>query len=903
MRWFLGVVVVLVLSCAGCWAQQTDYVLFGSAASEKAHAFKSNGTTVQKCGGPVGLRQEYYQCRVTPVIVQEPRNLALNTSRIGYPKPSASSTSVQYDVWAAIDGGDPSWCNDASEQEKDFSTWDLDFGKPVGVGRIVLKTWASYTLTDFDLYAWNDKLGDWDSKPFARVAGNKKPIVTFSGLKLKTRRLRVHCINGPPHQAIYRRIQEFEVYPPPPTTTPRFTPGWMSCRLKVPTSGKWTLEVQEVNDDKRNGDTTMYKVLVDGKLVHMRDFADDGPGLMTYFVDVPASGKPYAEVTLRDVSGYGMRIRSMRAYKDFERYCRASGFVEPMICTVRAARFNAQKGGIDMEIIDRWLKVFEQAGSRDKFGFVCDFAYLQRGPEVMKKYADAVGKLAIEKNVKLVLGFPTTWAYSPLNTPDGKGKTFRDIEYQQIAYSKFDNYHDPGLKEYMDSCKPGWYDVHYGLTIPNHWSSVPWLTMNNPTLNAARCNGLKNTMGLLNPWFAEMEKRGIASNLVGIIGEDEPVYWTKIVDVFEDGYGRVNNGVARTDMLMDFNWGVIQDAAKDGVNLDPADGLDMKEKWWLHRNLARYNVMLANAIREGMRKEAIVVRGSKMEFPKQDRGSEQYVYWTGGQGYPLNDKYHPIWECSVFPESGVGLGPGPEPYLRARELGRTAATDIESHNRPDTECWIPLYKALYESGCKFTHHTNQGEPENWGPVAEWLAKPTPEMDRKRMESLLIITRRSALNLIEEVKSPTGPQAELLAKARRLIDKGDYKAAYEEALKAKSVSLPASYRVENAGELWPYGISVEGSGEVIVHGTGDALRLRVASDGPLTLTISKLKPGAQLRIRPADGSAQLAAKADSRGSARCTVPAGGGTVEVSAADSTNPGGSPARVVGGAVGSGI
>ena len=889
MRWCIGIAVVLMLSCTQCIAQQTDYVLFGSAASEKSHAFKSNGATVQKCGGPVGLRQEYYQCRVTPVIVQEPRNLALNISRTGYPKPSASSTSVQYDVWAPLDGGDPTWTNEAAEQDKDFSNWDLDFGKPIDVGKIVLKTWTSYTLTDFDLYAWNDKLGDWEARPFAQVRGNKEAVVTFPGLDLTSSKLRAHCINGPPHQAIYRRIQEFEVYPPPATIS-RFTPKWMTCLIKVPTSGKWTLEVQEVNDDKSNGDTTKYKVLVDGKLVHMRDFADEGPGLMTYFVDVAASGKPYAEVTFRDTSGYGMRIRSIRAYKDFERYCRASGFAEPMICTVRAAGFNPGKGGIDMEMIDRWLKVFEKAGSRDKLGFVCDFAYLQKGPEAMKQYADAVGKLAMEKQVKLVLGFPTTWAYSPLGTPDGKGKTFRAIEYQQIAYSKFDNYHDPGLKEYMDSCKPGWYDVHYGLTTPNHWSSVPWLTMNSPTLNAARCKGLKDTMGSLNPWLAAMEQNGMGSNLIGIVGEDEPVYWTKIVDVFEDGYGRVNNGVARTDMLMDFNWGVIQDAEKDGVKLDPADGLDMKEKWWLHRNLAHFNEMLANAIRSSIKKEAIVVRGSKIEFPKQDRASEQYVYWTGGQGYPLNDKYHPTWESSVFPQSGVGLGGGPEPYLRARELGRTAATDIESHNRADTTIWLPVYKGLYENGCKFTHHTNQGEPENWGPVAEWLAKPTPEMDRKRMESLLIITRRSALNLIEELRDaePSSRHAELgsastlVAKAKRLIDKGDYKAAYEEALKAKSISLPAIYRVEKSGELWPHGISVEGACEIAVHGIGSALRLQAMSIEPLTLTISKLKPGTQLRIRAADGSAQSAVKADSKGIARCKVPAGGATIELSAA---------------------
>ena len=881
MGWRLCVVLFLVLCCVPCAAQQTDYVLFSNATSEKAHSFKSSGATVQKCGGPVGLRQEYYQCRVTPTIVQEPRNLAMNKSETGYPKPSASSTSAQYDLWGPIDGGAREWCNELTAGDNDFSTYDLDFGKPVKIGKIVLTTRKEYEMSAFDLLAWNSKLNNWEARPFAQVTGNKELVLTFSGLNLTTPKLRVLCLRGPDHQAGYRRIEELEVYAPP-TKNPSFDPKWMTCRVKVPTSDRWTLEVQEVNDDKHNGDRTKYDVLVDGRPVYTRELADDGPGLMTYFVDVPAGGKTHALVTLRDASGYGMRIRSVRAYSNFEAFCRASGYTEPMIATVRAMRFNPQKGGVDMELLDRWLSVFEKAGARDKFGFVADFAYLQKGPEAMKQYADIVGKLAIEKNFKLVMGFPTTWGYTPLNTPDGKGQTFRAIEYQQIAYSKFDNYHDPGLKEYMDSCKPGWYDVHYGLTTPNHWSSLPWLTMNNPTLNAARVKGLADCMATLNPLFAEMERKGIASNLLGIIGEDEPIYWTKIVDVYENGYGSVNNGVPRTDMLVDFNWSVVQDAAKDGVKLDPADGLDMKEKWWLHLNIADYNVMLADAIRGSIRKEAIVVCGSRLDFPKNDRASDQYVYWTGGQAYPLNDKYHPLWESSVFPGSGVGLGPPTEPYWRARELGETAATDIESNNRPDAEYWIPMYKELYQSGCKFTHHTNQGEPETWAPVAEFIAHPTADMDRKRMESLLIITRRSALNLIEEMKNSTGKQAELITRARRLIDKGDYKAAYEDAMKAKSTSLPATYRVEGNGDLWPYSIKVQGSGEVTVHGIGKDLRLETSSAEAMVLTISGLRPGAQVYLIEQRGASESKAEVDSKGVAKFTLPAGPWWVGLSAA---------------------
>lgn len=889
---------VLILTCllaprAFC-AGQTDHVLCSDPASEKAHGMTQSGSKIERCGGNIGLRSEFYLCRTTPAVVPEPKNLALNLRKEGYPRPTASSTCPQYDVWGPIDGADATWTNDVVDEKE--STWDLDFGRPVTIGKVMVKTWASYPLSDFDLLFWDEKSAGWHVNPLAIVRGNKGPLITLAGLGVTTSKLRMRCINGPKHQAVYRRIQEFEVYAPS-TPPPPFKPREISYRMKVPASGKWTLEVQEINDDRRNGDRTLYRVLVDGKSVHLRDHVDDGPGLMTYFVDVPATGKSFATVTLRDTSGYGMRIRSLRVYDDFETYCEQNRFMLPMVICPRFTRFLAHQEG-DVEKLDRWIEVFEKAGARDSIGFAVDFPYLQQGPEHVQKLADAVGRLVLEKNVPFVPGYPTTWSFSPLNTPDGKGKTFRAIEYQQIAWSKFDNYHDPGLKEYMDACKPGWYDVRYGLTTPNHWSSTPWLTMNNPVLNEARSNGIADAIGRLNPWIQTMEQRGMGGNLIGMIGEDEPVYWTKIVDVFPDGYGRVNDGVPRTDMLMDFNWGVIQDAAKDGVTLDPSDGLDEREKMWLHLNPAKFNRMISNTIRDNLRKEAIVVEGDRIEFPKDDRGAGNYVYWVGGRGYPLEDRFHPIWEQAVYAEAGVGLGPDPAPYLRARELGRTACSDYESHRDNNAYRFIPNLCRMYENGCRFSHHTNQGEPEHWAPIARMLARPTPEMRRKRMESLLISWRRDTLNLLEELRgSPAfalttaasvdasfAPN-DLLRNARKLLDEGRYRDAYEEALKAKSTALPANYRVKGSGVLKPYDITVTGTSvEVAVRGVGQQFAVDTQSAEAFALTAKGLTPGASLVLREtgadaADADDRQALNADSTGALWVRIPAGSYSLEI------------------------
>ena len=848
-------ITILILPRLGFAAGQTDYVLTSDQASERAHHFRDNGSRLEKCGGRVGLRDEHYACRTIPVVVQEPRNLALNVEHAGFPCPSASSTSPGYDLYGPIDGTSITWTNASSDEGPSY--WDLDFGKPTHIGKIYLKTWKGYPLKDFDILAWH---GDWDSSPVAMCRGNTGILLTFSHLDVTTSKLRVLCINGPDHQAIFRRIEEFAVYAPP-APAPKLEPRWISYRMKVPTSGRWTLEVQEINDDALNGDTTCYRILVDGaagasiptrrdRPVYLRNYVDDGPGLATYFVDIPATGKGYVTVTLKDTSGYGMRIRSLRAYADFEAYCRENRFTDPMLICPRILRMD-KDDKIDTQQVDAWIDAFTKAGLRKNIGFCGDFAYLQKGPAYVKKLADAVGQFVLDKNVPVVLGFPTTWSFSPLNTPDGHGGTFRDIQYQQICYSKFDNYDDPGLKAYMDKCKPGWYDIHYGLSIPNHWSSVPWLTMNNKVLNGARQWGISDAIRKLNPWLAEMERRGMSQNLAGIIGEDEPVYWTKIVDVLGDGYGRVNNGVAREDLLIDFNWSVIQDAARDGVKLDPTDGLDAMEKWWLHLNPAHFNRMIARTIRAALRKPAIAVHDDQLSFPKDDPGLSQYVYWVGGPGYPLDNRFHPIWDQAVFPEAGVGLGGGSREYYRARELGRIAVSDFESHGAPETASWIPTMQAMYEGGIRFSHHTNPGTPDTWGPVIRFLAHPTPDNQRKRMESLLISWRRDARTLIEETRlrqgfggqaslhgfgRQAGAVGELRRKAIRLLDQGRYRDAFEEALKAKSVTLPANYRVEGSGLLWPYDIKVIGNADVTVRGVGEDLCIETNSAGPIKITI-------------------------------------------------------------------
>ena len=165
-----------------------------------------------------------------------------------------------------------------------------------------------------------------------------------------------------------------------------------------------------------------------------------------------------------------------------------------------------------------------------------------------------------------------------------------------------------------------------------------------------------------------------------------------------------------------------------------------------------------------------------------------------------------------------------------------AVSDYESHGAKETASWIPNMRTMYEGGIRFSHHTNPGTPDTWGPVMQFLAHPTPENNRKRMESLLISWRRDAQTLIEETAQVTGPAAEVRRRAIRLLDQGRYRDAFEEALKAKSVTLPANYRVEGSGSLWPYDVKVIGNAEVTLRGAGKTYSIQTSSTEPFKIIV-------------------------------------------------------------------
>jgi len=201
------------------------------------------------------------------------------------------------------------------------------------------------------------------------------------------------------------------------------------------------------------------------------------------------------------------------------------------------------------------------------------------------------------------------------------------------------------------------YDVRYGLSIPNRWSNTPWLTFNHPRLNQFR--RVRLTQALM-AW-SEARRRlidvGKGRLLPGqLTTGDETIYWAKGVDDSE--YTKLNKGIGRTRLMADFNPFVIADAQKENVRLDPRDGLDPGERYWLHRNLARQQQRIVGWMFEALPAEPIV-----LEPPAAPDEKNVPFYAVD---LARRNLFTEPYAMSTFPTSGI------TPFHPGLELGYVA---------------------------------------------------------------------------------------------------------------------------------------------------------------------------------------------------------------------------------------
>jgi len=227
---------------------------------------------------------------------------------------------------------------------------------------------------------------------------------------------------------------------------------------------------------------------------------------------------------------------------------------------------------LDPERLDRMAGLIDAPPVRKAIGH--EIYYAVRTNQRLEEIAKATREVCDRLDVDFLALTCSWWAGTP---PQVKER----LDYQQVCWSETDDYDEgEGLRKLLGDK----WDIRYGLSVPNKWSSTPWQTMNNPELNQMRHKRNAAAVRIL--------EEHLKDRMIGYVSENEPAYWA-----FEESDEKYP--VRRRPLWADFNPQTVADALQDGVVLDPKDGLDMIERTWLLYNVARYNEASLKAIRRG----------------------------------------------------------------------------------------------------------------------------------------------------------------------------------------------------------------------------------------------------------------------------------------------------------------
>jgi|GEM_PF-1756802 len=302
--------------------------------------------------------------------------------------------------------------------------------------------------------------------------------------------------------------------------------------------------------------------------------------------------------------------------------------------------------------------------------FSTEIYYAARGKNQLVKQAETIKKRCEQYKLGFVAIPCCWWAGTP---PEVKQR----LDFQQICYSETDDYDDgEGLKNLLGEK----WDIRYGLTIPNMWSSTPWQTMNNPELNKMRHVRLKSAIDVL--------KQTLKDQMLCMVSENEPAYWA-----FEESDGKYP--VRRIPLWADFNPYTVSDAKKEGVNLDPTDGLDITERLWLQQNLARY-IRDTIGVIKGAEPEAALYTHALLDyshFPLFGTGrARPYAEVARVKGARLGVEM--LWKTDM------------DALWRIREWGRWANVNREEYDGFSYSYHVATLQACYIMGADMLNSYN-----------------------------------------------------------------------------------------------------------------------------------------------------------------------------------------------------
>jgi len=443
-------------------------------------------------------------------------------------------------------------------------------------------------------------------------------------------------------ERIGQRVQTYD------TRYLRGTGSSVSYTANVTPGQPITLDIQEVHP--REEAFISYDIYIDGVKTYARSYQVRGAGPNHYFV-AATGGRPAedSDVEIRLVNRYDgeVHLGGIKVYSGFGAIAAAERADAPMLLSILVP-IGYEKYEDDLALV-RNVGASLRGNDRMSIGFGVQLRYAKWTPAEVERQIDYILSLSHDSGLPVNIQFDTWWGGTP-NGPDGEGGYWSDVAYQQVVY-------DP--------------ERGYGLSIPNQWSSTPWLTVGNERFNAFKRERLKQHLAYLAKRYAEMKAEGKHPVVSGLVMDSEPAYWA------------VGMPGATPNQSADFNPAMTADAARDGVALDPADGLSLRERVWLLERMTRYNASIADAMKEGLGNGSVVASGADAgavgELPLS---ASIYSQGFDEVKFPFHDDVYRFWETALV--DGANLGTE-WTFVDARQSleyqaaqGRTANTNLEA---------------------------------------------------------------------------------------------------------------------------------------------------------------------------------------------------------------------------------
>ena len=460
------------------------------------------------------------------------------------------------------------------------------------------------------------------------------------------------------------------------------------------------LAVTEVYPDELRPVTYRYRISGSGIGSFERCHASEGFGPVTYFLRVRNAPLGTVKITnhLKGSKSRPVLIGSLRCVKASE--------LESLLEWDRFTIMGLIPDGKPEER-ESWLNMLAanltaRPEHRINIGFSSEIYYANRDRADVRRQLALCEAWAKKYKLPVMLGLVSWWAGTPVHVEDGHGGRFGDVKYQQICYSPdFESAENADLKTLLGER----YDGHYGLSVPNQWSNCPWLTMNSPVLNAYRVQRLGEAIEEL-----KAVSGGSAAWIKAIYLENEPRYWDSDCEA-----GNPNS--KRKVLWADFNPLVVENAKKDGVELNPADGLSNDELAWLHRNVGRYNqdtVDAVNKTRAAHRfAEAVPLYTHSLELRNMFPG--------GWINHPASE-----WAYADGARTGIeGMWSQPSDFARVREWGPWSNLNREENDGRHIDLHLWDLRVSYMLGADLYNSYNWhaiGAQRFFDYVKEFLAE-------------------------------------------------------------------------------------------------------------------------------------------------------------------------------------